>query len=81
MNKQGRYSEIINSVSMQILVNNDMDFLKNMIRAYCEFKNYAGELLNSYNKTYQLNDLGFRDYLFNKFPKKHMVGLYEFMKS
>ena len=79
MNK--RYSKSINSVSMQILVNNDMEFLKNMVRAYCEFKNYTGELLNAYNKTYQLTDEGFRHYLFGRLPKKHIVGLYDFMKS
>jgi len=81
MTKQARYSQIINSVGFGLMVNNDLDHLRNMLRSYCDYKQYPGELLNTYNKTYQLNDYGLRDYLFTKLPKKYMIEFYNYLTS
>uniref|UniRef100_A0A6M3LUF5 Uncharacterized protein n=1 Tax=viral metagenome TaxID=1070528 RepID=A0A6M3LUF5_9ZZZZ len=75
------YSKIINSVGFGQLINNDFDWLREMLRAYCDKQKYAGELLNTYNKTYQLTDEGLRRYLFARLPKKHMVGFYSFVRG
>jgi len=81
MTKQAQYSKIINSVGFGQMVNNDLGHLRDMLRGYCTHKQYTGELLNTYNKTYQLNDNGLRGYLFSKLPKKYMIEFYNYIKT
>lgn len=81
MTKQEQYSNIINSVGFGLLVNNDLDWIRGVLRGCCGYKQYTGELLNTYNKTYQLNDSGLRLYLSDILPQKHMIGFYDYITN
>jgi len=39
------------------------EFLRDHIRDYCKKHHYKGRLVDLYNKTYQLNDVGLFHYL------------------
>ena len=79
--KTKTYSEIINSVGYGQLRNNDPYELKMLMREYAMKQMNNGtttqSIVDLYNKTFQMNDKGFIDYIERregKMPQKYMVG-------
>ena len=73
-----QYHELLNSVKYQMIRNNDyeLNYIREQFKVYCDMKNYVGALLNGYNKMFQLNELGLRDYFNNQLPQKYFVEFF-----
>ena len=72
------YHTLLNSVKYQMVRNNvnELNYIREQFKVYCQMKNYTGALLNGYNKMFQLNTFGLQDYFDNRLPQKYFVEFF-----
>jgi len=68
-----KYHNLLNSVKYQQL-REDVEGLRQSFRIYASMQFNAG-LVDLYNKTFQLNDMGFLKYIETQLAQKHFVGV------
>lgn len=79
MKIQQRHSQLINSVKICQILNNDMEYVRKALREYCEKLDFKGALLNAYNKTYIYTDKALNQYICGtlnetkRLPKKYSI--------
>ena len=78
--KTSKYSTIINSIAWQQLRNNEAKYIKEQFRLFAADEmqngNVTASIVDLYNKTYQMNDKGFIEYIESKTPQKYIVAAY-----
>ncbi len=77
MTKREKRSNIYNSVKYQQIINNDIDFTIEMVRDYCQKRNYSGNWLDTYNKSFQLKKEYFIKYMEQKMPIKDFIDFWK----
>jgi len=87
MNKTTQqWSKIINGVKYQQLRNNDFNYMKQMFQTYATMKlpqsgivvnkrDCRSSMVDLYNKCFQLNEMGFLNYIETKLPKRDFVAV------
>jgi len=86
MKKQEEFSNILNGIKYQQLRNNDFKYLKDMFRTYATMKlpqdnrivdkkDCRQAMVDLYNKCFQLNEIGFLQYIETKLPKKDFIAV------
>jgi len=76
MTTQERHSKIINSVMFCQFTSFSYEEFRTLLQTYCSMMKYKGKLLDTYNKTFQLNKPALIEYVCFEMPKKYLIDFW-----